>query len=84
MFQLHSVSHISPAIRNNEEKRIHTAGKMKGFSEARNQAQQALEQKGQSKMAAEREKKKKKTRERKEEQERKMKERGQTKIKKQR
>lgn len=82
MFQLHSVSHISPAIRNNEEKRIHTAGKMKGFSEARNQAQQALEQKGQSKMAAER--KKKKTRERKEEQERKMKERGQTKIKKQR
>lgn len=60
MFQLHSVSHISPAIRNNEEKRIHTAGKMKGFSEARNQAQQALEQKGQSKMAAEREKKKKK------------------------
>lgn len=40
-----------------KKKRVHKAGKLKDFSEARIQAQQALEQqKGQSKMAAEREK----------------------------
>lgn len=40
-----------------KKKRVHKASKLKDFSEARIQAQQALEQqKGQSKMAAEREK----------------------------